>query len=94
MWTDGSKNQTKLIINSKCQKSNFCERISGRTVFKCIEEPASMGACKQRKTESPLDHYTVSVKQHPLNVGSIGYYAIWSHYLLQFMLSLRVKKMN
>lgn len=53
-----------------------------------------MGACKQRKTESPLDHYTVSVKQHPLNVGSIGYYTIWSHYLLQFMLSLRVKKMN
>lgn len=30
-------------------KSNLRKRISGRTVFKCVEEAVSMGACKQRE---------------------------------------------
>lgn len=68
---------------------DFSERISGRTIFKCVEEPALMGACEQRKTESPLDHCTISIKQHPLNVEICIRY--WLRHTLEVLLAAKVQ---
>ncbi len=66
------------MFDSKCQKSDSSERISGRTIFKCVEEPSLMGVCEQRRTEFPLDHYTISIKQHRMweSVSDVRYYTL------------------
>lgn len=57
-----------------------------------------MGACEQRMTESPLDHYTISIKQQPSNVGPcIRYWLLHTlepllaadHFLVEVDVSIR-----
>lgn len=66
------------------QKSiDFSERISGRTIFKCVEEPALMGACEQRKTESSVQSALNNTHQMWKSASDIGYDTLWRYYLLQ-----------
>lgn len=65
-------NLTEQTSHTARLKSNLCKRISGRAVFKCVEEAVSMGACKQgeEKKESQLDHYN-ECQATPLECGNL-----------------------
>lgn len=70
MWTDGRNEPDRTDI-THCLKSTLCKRISGRTVFKRVEEAVSMGACKQgEKKESQLDRYN-ECQATPLECGDL-----------------------